>query len=185
MNITMEQLASCTGARIDRAQAFLPHLTAAMREFDIGTALRAGAFLAQIGWESTYLKYTAEIWGPTAAQLGYEGRADLGNTQPGDGSRFRGHGLLQVTGRANHAAARDHLRAKFGARVPDFEVHPDTLAEYEWAALSAGEFWARHGLNALADAGDIEQLTRRINGGTSGLAQRIALWEKAKGVFSC
>ena len=117
------------------------------------------------------------------AQGRYEGRADLGNTKPGDGFRFRGRGLIQVTGRANHAAARDRLRARFGGGVPDFEELPDRLAEPQWAALSAGDFWDRHGLNALADAGDFMRITKAINGGTNGYADRVARLETAKSVL--
>lgn len=186
MILTMEQLASCTGARIDRAQAFLPHLVATMRAYEINTPGRAASFLAQVGHESAGLRYTTELWSPdqVPAQARYEGRADLGNTKPGDGFKYRGHGLLQITGRANHASARDRLRVRFGIRVPDFEEKPDALAEFEWAALSAGDFWARRGLNELADTGDFEKITRRINGGTNGLKQRAALWETGKAVLS-
>lgn len=184
MNLTLEQLASCTGATSARAQAFLPHLVATMTAYRIDTPARSAAFLAQIGHESGGLRYTTELWGPTPAQSGYEGRADLGNLKPGDGFKYRGHGLIQVTGRANHVSARDRLRVRFGIRVPDFEASPEKLAEFEWAARSAGDFWDRLGLNELADAGDFMRLTRRINGGTNGYAQRLALWETGKAVLA-
>lgn len=199
--LTMQEISACTGARIDRAQAFQPYLIATMREYGVDTPARAAAFLAQVGHESGGLKYTVEIWGPTMAQSTYErdfdepwpptGRGDrnwkaytLGNEKPGDGYRFRGHGLIQVTGRANHAAARDRMRVRFGIRVPDFEAEPHRLAEHEWAAHSAGDYWAAHNLNALADAGDFVALTRRINGGTNGLEHRQALWATAKVVLA-
>lgn len=201
MILTLTQLASCTGARIDRAQAFLPHLVEAMRAYAIETKDRAAPFLAQVGHESGGLKWTIERWGPTADQSRYERDFDeawppptkdhrnwkayeLGNVKPGDGGRFRGHGLLQVTGRANHAAARDRLRARFGLGVPDFEAEPEQLAEYRWAALSAGDFWASRKLNVLADAGDFMTITRRINGGKNGYEQRLALWETGKAVLA-
>lgn len=184
MNLTLDQLASATGARIDRAQMYLPHLCAAMGVYAIDTPARAAAFLAQIGHESGGLKYSAELWGPTAAQSGYEGRADLGNCEPGDGFKFRGHGLIQVTGRANHARMRDRLRVRLGARVPDFEAEPSALSLPEWAAWSAADFWADKGLNALADAGDFERITRRVNGGTNGLADRVARYETAQQVLA-
>lgn len=197
----MEQLASCTGARIDRAQAFLPHLITTMREYRIDTPKRVVAFLPHVGHESGGLRWTTEIWGPTPEQSRYERDFDeawpppgkghrnwkayeLGNSEPGDGERFKGHGLFQVTGRANHRGARDRLRVKFGLRVPDFEANPKALAEHEWAALSAGDFWASRNLNDLADAGDFVRLTRRINGGTNGLEHRLALWETAKAVLA-
>jgi putative chitinase len=199
--LTLNQLASCTGARIDRAQAFLPYLVTTMREYAIDTSQRAAAFLAQVGHESGGLKFTTELWGPTPEQARYERDFDeewpppakghrnwkayeLGNAQPGDGFRFRGHGLLQNTGRANHAGARDRLRVKFGPRVPDFEAEPHRLAEVEWAALSAGDFWASRNLNDLADAGEFQRLTRRINGATNGYEHRLALWENGKAVLA-
>ncbi|GAB3763526.1 glycoside hydrolase family 19 protein [Ramlibacter monticola] len=185
MILTLQTLASATGAGIVRAQSWLAYLQQALDAFEITTPARAAAFLAQIGHESAGLRFTTEIWNPAQvpAQARYEGRADLGNTQPGDGFKFRGHGLIQVTGRANHAAARDHLRVKCGTRVPDFEQEPHRLAEPEWAALSAADFWARKGLNELADAGNFEQITRRINGGTNGLADRLARFAVAKNVL--
>lgn len=173
--MTPEIISICTGSRIDRAQRFAADLSAGMALYGIDTPARQAAFLAQIGHESGGLKYTSELWGPTPAQSRYEGRADLGNTQPGDGSRFRGHGLIQTTGRANHARATYRLRQRFGAEVPDFEASPEALAEPRWAVLSACDFWDDKNLNVLADSGDFEKLTRRINGGINGLADRQAL----------
>ena len=126
-----------------------------------------------IGHESGGFIYTREIWGPTAAQLRYEGRADLGNTQPGDGKRYLGRGLIQITGRANY-------RACGAALGVDLERQPELLQEDALAARSACWFWQRKNLNALADAGDFETLTRRINGGTTGLADRQERWARAK-----
>lgn len=181
MILTLQQLASATGAGVVRARNWLSHLQHTLDAYEINTLPRAAAFLAQIGHESAGLRFTTEIWNPAQvpAQARYEGRVDLGNTQPGDGFKFRGHGLLQVTGRANHAAARDRLRVRFGTRVPDFEAEPDRLAEPEWAALSAGDFWYRHGLSDLADARDFMKITRRINGGINGYADRVARYESA------
>lgn len=184
--MTAEELAQATGARLERAELFLSHIVEAMDAYYISlTPERMSAFLAQVGHESGGLHYLIEIWGPTPAQARYEGRTDLGNTEPGDGSKYRGHGLLQTTGRANHACARDRLRDKFPMLdVPDFEAEPTRLAEPQWAALSAADFWDEHGLNALADAGDFVKITRRINGGLNGEAERLALYEAAKGVLA-
>lgn len=170
--MTPQQLSRATGARIDRATAFLPHIAAAMAEFGIDTPVRQAAFLAQIGHESGNLRYTSEIWGPTPVQSRYEGRADLGNTQPGDGSRFRGRGLIQTTGRHNYAATGNALGV-------DLLANPHLLAEPALAARSAGWYWQAHNLNALADTGDFLRLTKRINGGTNGLADRMALHSAA------
>lgn len=174
--MTPQQLAQCTGARIDRAREFLPHIEAAMAEFDINTPARQAAFLAQIGHESGGLHWLVEIWGPSIAQAHYEGRADLGNTQPGDGFRFKGRGLLQTTGRANYQRTG-------GALGVDLLADPTLLATPELAARSAGWYWREHGLNALADAGNFMLVTRRINGGTNGLEERTALFDVAKTVL--
>lgn len=174
--MTPQQLAQCTGARIDRAREFLPHIEAAMAEFDINTPARQAAFLAQIGHESGGLHWLVEIWGPSIAQAHYEGRADLGNTQPGDGFRFKGRGLLQTTGRANYQRTGEALGV-------DLLADPTLLATPELAARSAGWYWREHGLNALADAGNFMLVTRRINGGTNGLDERTALFDVAKTVL--
>lgn len=175
--MTPETLAACTGARADRATVFAPVLTAAMDEFDIDTPARQAAFLAQVGHESGGLHWLVELWGPTPAQRGYEGRVDLGNLQPGDGFRYRGRGLLQVTGRANYRRVGVALGA-------DLESFPDLLAEPGMAARSAACFWQAHNLNALADARNFIGLTRRINGGLNGLSDREQLWASAQDALS-
>ena len=181
--MTPALLATCTGSRIDRAQEFAGALSAAMAFYGIDTPLRQAAFLAQIGHESGGLKYTSELWGPTSAQSRYEGRKDLGNNQPGDGSKYRGHGLIQTTGRANHARVRDRLRARFDD-VPDFETHPEALTQTKWAALSATDYWDDHRLNALADSGQMKTITRIINGGENGLEDRLARYKNALKVLA-
>ena len=168
------------GANVARAELWLEPMRAAADVYDIYTPERVAAFLAQIGHESAGLKYTTELWGPSPAQRRYEGREDLGNTQPGDGARYKGHGLIQTTGRANHARVRDRLRQRLGDWVPDFEAHPELLATHEWAALSAADYWDDRGLNALADAGEFERITRRINGGLNGQADRLAKWRAVR-----
>lgn len=102
------------------------------------------------------------------------GRVNLGNTEPGDGYKFRGQGPKQITGRANARAARDRLRVALGARVPDFEQSPELFCTPEWGAWSAGDFWNSRNLNAHADRGDVEAVTRAINGGLNGLSDRKA-----------
>ncbi len=134
-------------------------------------------FLAQVGHESGGLHWLREIWGPTATQQRYEGRADLGNTQPGDGSKFRGRGLIQTTGRSNYEATGDAL----GLPLLD---HPELLETPTNAARSAAWFWKSHGLNDLADEGDFMRITRRINGGLNGYDKRVALYEQAQGVVA-
>lgn len=171
--MTPALLATCTGAHTDRAVLFAPLITAAMAEFGIDSPTQQAAFLAQVGHESGGLRYTVELWGPTDAQVRYEGRADLGNVHPGDGFKYRGRGLLQVTGRDNYRRVGQALGV-------DLEASPQLLGEPELAARSAGHFWQSHSLNEIADAGDFVRLTRRINGGTNGLDDRERLWASAK-----
>jgi putative chitinase len=165
------------GVRIDRARTFAPLLDDAMHEFQINTPARKAAFLAQILHESGLCRWLVELWGPTPAQRRYEMRRDLGNVAPGDGLRFLGRGLIQLTGRANYKRAAEALGA-------DLIAHPELLGEPTLACRSAGWFWQSHGCNELADAGDFAKLTKRINGGLVGYADRLALWEKAKNVLS-
>lgn len=171
--MTPNDLSQCTGATFARATEWLAPIEAAMAEFGIDTPERQAAFLAQIGHESGGLHWVVEIWGPTPAQTRYEGRADLGNTEPGDGYRFKGRGLLQVTGRANYQAIGDALGV-------DLIADPSQLATPELAARSAARYWQVHGLSDYADNGDFRAITRKINGGYNGLEERTALWESAK-----
>lgn len=171
-----EQIEACTGCTNPAlADKWAAPLTVAMAAYEIGTPARQAAFLAQVGHESGGLRYSREVWGPTPAQRKYEGRADLGNTQPGDGSRFRGRGLIQITGRANYRACSVAL---FGD--PDRLLFaPEVLERPDFAALSAGWFWDAHNLNQWADLGNFEILTRRINGGLNGYADRHARYVAA------
>lgn len=175
--VTPKDLARATGARIDRATEWLPHITAAMVEFDITTPARQAAFLSQIGHESGGLHWVVELWGPTPAQARYEGRKDLGNTERGDGFKFRGRGLIQTTGRANYAATGEALGL-------DLLDDPAQLAMPENAARSAGWYWQNRGLNTLADVGDFRRITLRINGGLNGMGERLALHEAARAVLA-
>ena len=179
MNLTSAQIAQACQCSLPRAENWREALSDSMAVFAIDTPARAARFLAQIAHESGRLAYTHEIWGPTPAQLRYEGREDLGNVKPGDGYRFRGHGLIQITGRANHAAARDGLR-KFMPGVPDFELEPEALEVPRWAAASAAWYWHSHGCNELADADQFLVITRRINGGINGYDDRLALLADAQ-----
>ena len=156
-----------------RTTLFLVPLNAAMAEFGIDTPLRQAAFLAQVGHESGQLRYVREL----ASGAAYEGRADLGNVLAGDGVRFKGRGLLQVTGRANYAACGVALGL-------DLLAAPQLLEQAVAACRSAGWFWQSRGLNRLADAGDQERVTRRINGGVNGLTERLALYQTARKVLA-
>lgn len=163
----------------ERARMFLNPLNDAMWEYQITTPLRVAAFLAQVAHESGQLQYTRELWGPTQSQLGYEGRADLGNQLPGDGRRYLGRGLIQITGRANYLACSIGL---YG----DGEVLLDTPERLENtvdACRSAAWFWYDQGLNALADVGNFRSITRRINGGYNGWQDRATYYARAKAIL--
>jgi putative chitinase len=171
--MTPEELASATGASIADALKMLDPIEAAMSEFEIDTPRRKAMFLAQVGHESGGLHWLREIWGPTQAQERYEGREDLGNFLPGDGSKFRGRGLIQITGRSNYVEVGEALG------LPLAE-NPQLLETPINAARSAAWFWKEHGLNDLADNGEFIRITKRINGGLNGYDQRLALYEKAQ-----
>lgn len=175
-------LIAAIGCAPQLAVLYAEHLAETCRLFNINTPVRQAAFLAQIGHESGSFRYLEEIWGPTPAQRGYEGRKDLGNTQLGDGIRFRGRGLIQTTGRFNYCQVRDRLGRQM-QDVPNFEARPEALEQPRWAALSAGDYWDRIGLNAVADTGDFVRLTRLINGGVNGLADRQARHARALAVL--
>lgn len=177
MPITVEQLRQILSSAGPKAGVFAPVLNTAMQRYQIVGSKRVAAFIAQIGHESGQLVYVREIWGPTPAQRGYEGRKDLGNIVAGDGFKYRGRGLIQVTGRANYAACGEALGV-------DLVNQPEVLELPQYACLSAAWFWATKGLNTLADAGDFLTITRRINGGTNGLAERQAFYAKALQVLA-
>lgn len=173
VQLTAQTLRDAIGCGQDLAEQYAPHLADACELHDIKGPVRMAAFLAQIAHESGALRHTSELWGPTPAQARYEGRKDLGNTHLGDGFLYRGRGLIQITGRANYAGTAQRLGI-------DLLASPELLEQPRWAALSAADWWAAHGCNALADAGDFTALTRRINGGTNGLEDRLQRWARAK-----
>lgn len=187
--LTAEQLATATGATLVRARSKLAGLTAAMAAYDISLPQRAAMFLANVGHETMGLVHVREIWGPTAAQQGYEGRKDLGNVRPGDGRRFLGRGDLQTTGRANYARLRDRLRSR-GIQCPDFEAEPEKLELAEWAALSACDYIDMRNLNAKADSGDFLGYCIGINGRNkatglpNGWSHRTELYAQAQAVLT-
>lgn len=138
----------------------------------LGNELRLQHFLAQLAHESGNFRYMEEIASGTA----YEGRADLGNTQAGDGIRYKGRGPIQLTGRTNYR--------KYGQALGlDFETNPAMVALPSVGLLVACKFWADNGLNELADKDDVLTITKRINGGTNGLVDRKSQLERIKGWF--
>lgn len=177
MPITEQQLLRILPNAGRQAGVFVPVLNTAMSKYGIVTIARIAAFIAQVGHESGQLRYVREIWGPTAQQAGYEGRADLGNTVKGDGSKYRGRGLIQITGRANYAACGEALGL-------DLINQPELLEQPQHAAMSAAWFWSTKGLNTLADKGEFVKITRRVNGGVNGLEDRQRLYAQAQKVLA-
>lgn len=176
-------LQSLYGIRPALAARWAKPIEHAMALAECTTHFRQAAFLAQIGHESGRLAWTREIWGPTAQQKRYEPNTSLsrtlGNVYAGDGKRFMGRGLIQCTGRANYALMTLGLREILGDAVPDFEADPKQLELDLWAAMSAGYYWRRKNLNRWVDASNFAELTRRINGGYTGLADRQLLHARA------
>lgn len=133
----------------------------------INTPLRVAHFMAQIDYESGGFRYLTELGGRSYFNK-YEGRKDLGNLKPGDGYLFRGRGYIQVTGRANYTELSKDLGI-------DFVANPDLLSQEANAIVSAIWFWNKRGLNKYADLDDIKTITKKINGGYNGLADREKL----------
>jgi putative chitinase len=167
-----------SGAHGDRQTAIIAFLGGVIGEtlndHHIDTPLRAAHFLSQTCYESGGFSTMEEFADGSA----YEGRADLGNIEPGDGVRFKGRGLMQLTGRANYA--------KYGRVMGrDFLTTPPVVAAPKTALSVACWYWSLHGLNALADADDIDGITRKINGGLNGLDGRNAFLITAKSMLGC
>lgn len=176
MSITVQQLLQILPNAGAKAGVFVPVLNTALQRYQIVGSPRVAAFIAQIGHESGQLRYVREIWGPTPTQAKYEDRADLGNTAPGDGYKYRGRGLIQITGRVNYLACGEALGL-------DLVKQPEQLELPQHAAMSAAWFWATKGLNTLADQGQFNIITRRINGGLNGLQDRLDIWARARAVL--
>ena len=182
---------------------WLQPLTDTFAKYGINTIQRQAAFIGQCGhesnnfkvleenlhysakglmatWPSRFDQATAEKMANNPEMIAnkvYGGRADLGNTQDGDGAKFHGRGLIQLTGRSNVTVCGDALGQPFSE-------HPELLLEPQWACMSAGWFWNKRNLNELADNEDWTSITKRINGGTIGLQDRIDRIHKAMDVLS-
>lgn len=182
MAITLSQLVQILPGARPVAGLFLSALNTAMPRFQIGQPKRIAAFLAQVGHESGELRYVRELGsdqylskydtGILAARLGNTPEAD------GDGQKYRGRGLIQITGRRNYLACSQAL---FG----DDRLlgQPQLLEQPQWACESAAWFWQSNGLNELADKDQFTTITRRINGGLNGLEDRLQVWARAKAVL--
>lgn len=182
--MTPDTLSSALCIPLARAVSWADPLSAAMALYSIDTPPRQAAFLAQCGHETGGLLWLREIWGPTPAQLTYEPPSTkattLGNTQPGDGFKFRAGGLIGITGRYNFRV----MGQKIGV---DLEGNPDQITQPSVAAEASAQFWADHALSAFADAGDFLSISRAINLGNprsaatpNGMPERLALWGSCK-----
>ena len=186
------------GTPAERADKWVPWLNMTMLTYEITTPQRQAMFLAQLAHESgsfrfveENLNYSVEAlqrvfkkYFPTdelalmyarqpekIANRVYANRMGNGEESSGDGWKYRGRGIIQLTGKDNYAAFS--LKANNNALL-----EPDLVAEPELAAMSAGWFWDTNGLNKLSDAGNVRAVTRRINGGFNGLADREAKYIK-------
>jgi predicted chitinase/biotin carboxyl carrier protein len=146
---------------LERATQLAGPLTQAMTAADANTAQRQSMFLAQLAQETDGFNTLEEYADGTQ----YEGREDLGNTEPGDGARFKGRGFIQLTGRSNYEAAGQALGL-------DLVGNPELASDPNVAAKAAAWYWNKRDINSAADAGDFEEVTRRINGGLTGIDAR-------------
>ena len=175
------------GVPADRAMRWAPHLEEAMRVAALTTPHQRAAFLAQVLHESGMLRYVREIWSPAQvpAQARYEGRADLGNVNPGDGLKYRGRGPLQVTGRANYRLATQRIRAMPGVTgVPDFEQRPELLEDPRWGSLAAAAWWIANRAGQLTTIDEVSGLVNRGSPTKVAMhaAERRALYQSLLGV---
>ncbi len=168
----------------EQAEVYLPHLIKACREGGVTDKLRVAGFLSQLGAESGELVYWRELWGPTPDQLTYEGRQNLGNTEPGDGYYFRGAGPIQTTGRGNTTRT---------CKALGIPVDPELLTKPEYGFAAAIYYWTNWGnnlyhnqdgrwplnLNEFADKGDIDAMCLGVNGGWNGYEARVWYYNKA------
>ncbi|MFJ4064790.1 glycoside hydrolase family 19 protein [Pseudomonas sp. NPDC089996] len=164
------------------ADVFLAALNVALPRWEIDKPKRLAAFIAQVGHESGEFRYLTELGSEHYLARYDTGRLalSLGNTPQADndGQLYCGRGLIQITGRSNYEACS---RALFGDER--LLAQPRLLEQPRWACESAAWFWHSRGLNALADRGEFNRITRHINGGLNGLEERLKLWARAREVL--
>jgi putative chitinase len=156
-----------------RIDLYFEPLVAGMKKYEITTPLRMAHFIAQIAHETASFLYAEEIADGSA----YEGRRNLGNTHPGDGMRFKGRGLIQLTGRANYTQYANDSGT-------DCLADPERVTTDPFVAVDvACWYWDKRRMNRLADADDAKAVTKAINGGYNGLDDRIEYLARAKAVL--
>jgi predicted chitinase len=178
LNVTVAQLETIMPqAGAANCQAHVQAINNAALKWGITTKARMTAWLGNCALECNQLRELEEHWVPTPAQLDYEPPQHvakiLGNTQPGDGQRFKGRGVIQLTGRSNYHQAGVALGLNLVA-------NPELAAQIDNAWSIAGWFWEKHGLNAVADTGNFQQTVEVINGGLTDLADRQAFYDRAQ-----
>lgn len=156
----------------ERRSLYLPYFNEYLEDYEINTPIKKSAYFSQVGHESGQLNYAEEI----ASGEAYEGRVDLGNIIEGDGCRYKGRGLIQITGRSNYDAISRTYHV-------DFIKNPELLSTPEWAVKSSLWFWELNNLNEIVSRGDFQLLTRKINGGLNGYKDRLELYDRCKKYF--
>lgn len=170
-NITPELLRTVAGYPVSKSvtDGLVQYLPEYLHKYDIDTELELAHFLAQAAHESAYFRTLTEY----ASGAAYEGRRDLGNVYPGDGRRYKGRGIFQLTGRANYTA----MSKKLGV---DLVNNPHLAATPEISVQTALEYWKSRNLGKWAKQDNIEMVTKLINGGYNGLKERRIHLQKAK-----
>lgn len=159
----------------ENIRTYLPFLNETMARFDIDTTIRQCHFLAQLAVESGSFRYVREL----ASGEAYEGSESLGNIYPGDGVKFKGRGLIQLTGRDNYQRFQDWLVLNYTEDI-DVLTYPELLESPELAVMVAGWYWDVRNINVWADRDDVVRVTQKVNGGRNGLTQRMNFLNKAK-----
>jgi putative chitinase len=163
----------CPGGNLNILRGLASQMEWIVSKAELSSKLRLCHFLAQVCEESDGLHTTVEY----GSGIHYEGRHDLGNTHHGDGTKYKGRGLIQLTGRTNYAT--------YGYMLgQDLINHPELAAEFPAAAQTAALYWNIRHINPHADEDDIVRVTECVNGGTNGLAQRKRYLQLAKHVLS-
>lgn len=181
MKVTREQILAIMPNAKDKVDAFLPYINGYAEVFHIDAPKRMAHFLAQIAHESGELRYTKELGNKCYFHKYDVGKLKnmLGNLKDGDGYKYRGRGLIQITGRANYQA---YQNSKYC--TGDIMENPQLLELPLGATKSAMWWWWKHDLNKLADRDNFVAITKTINGGTNGLKSRQKFLTRAKKVFN-
>lgn len=181
MKVTKEQLIKIMPTATERVDKFLTYINGYADTFRIDTPLRMAHYLAQIAHESGELKYTKELGNANYChkyEVGKLGK-QLGNTQKGDGYRYKGRGLIQITGRANYQVFQS-------TKYCDVDIinNPTLLEEPKLAVKSSMWYFWSHGCTVLADSDSFLAITKKINGGTNGLESRRKYLARAKSALN-